>query len=216
MKSYVILIQKLMEDIMDSLLFLGYEILAALGPLFIIYIVRNGLDRSLVLLSLFGIYLMMVFNVTAAGTLYDIFMYGFQWRGDQVNLIPFAGEENLMNNIMNVIMLVPFGFMATSFFKGKSKVVGTLVSGFSLIILIESSQLLNNRSTDIDDVIMNSLGLIIGIVIYKVCFILNKKFALIKIESPIKFRIMTVVTIIFISRFFLLNDFGLAKLIYGF
>ncbi|MDE8707787.1 VanZ family protein [[Ruminococcus] torques] len=41
----------------------------------------------------------------------------------------------------------------------------TALARFSFSILIEISQLLNNRRTDIDDLIMNTLGSIIGFLI---------------------------------------------------
>lgn len=201
---------------MASLLFLGYEFLAALAPLCLIYLIRHGLDRSFGWLLIFGIYLMLVFNVTGAGTLYDISMYGFQWRGEQVNFIPSEGEASLINNLLNVVMLMPFGFVAASFFQGKAKTTKVISSGFSLILLIELSQLLNNRRTDIDDVIMNGAGLIIGLIIWKICSLINSRLSLFNIKSPIKFQVITVVLIVFLSRFFLLNDYGLAKIIYNF
>lgn len=46
----------------------------------------------------------------------------------------------------------------------------TVCAGFFFSLAIELNQLLNNRITDIDDVFTNTLGAIIGYLLYKALF----------------------------------------------
>ena len=40
--------------------------------------------------------------------------------------------------------------------------------GLLFSLFIECSQLLNNRSTDVDDLIMNTIGAVIGLMLYRI------------------------------------------------
>lgn len=92
------------------------------------------------------------------------------------NLIPFAHfsydfryqKSALISLIItNVIMLIPYGFLAPFALK-KRGAVFCFLSGFVLIILIETVQLITGRGTfDVDDIIYNSLGILIGFGLYK-------------------------------------------------
>ncbi|PEN41753.1 hypothetical protein CN630_30500, partial [Bacillus wiedmannii] len=55
------------------------------------------------------------------------------------------------------------------------KMKNTIYAGFFFSLAIELSQLLNSRITDIDDVFTNTLGAIIGYVLYRVLFKLIDK-----------------------------------------
>lgn len=197
---------------MDTWLFIGYELVATLGPLMVIYLVKYKGDKSWLSLLVFSVYLMMVFNVTGAGTLYDIFLYGIKWNSEQVNLIPFSQGISLVEYGLNIVMLMPFGFLAAALFTDNTDIYPVMKNGCLLILIVELSQLLNNRRTDVDDLIMNSLGLLVGFLLYK---LVSKKLKTTSIPN-IQLPISSVIWITFISRFFLFNDFGLAKWLYGF
>lgn len=197
---------------MDTWLFIGYELVATLGPLMVIYLVKYKRDKSWLSLLIFSVYLMMVFNVTGAGTLYDIFLYGIKWNGEQVNLIPFSQGVSLVEYGLNIVMLMPFGLLAAALFTDNTSIYPVMKNGCLLILIVELSQLLNNRRTDVDDLIMNSLGLFVGFLLYK---LVSKKLKTNPIPN-IQLPISSVIWITFISRFFLFNDFGLAKWLYGF
>lgn len=116
------------------------------------------------------------------------------------NLI-FAGYEFLT-------AFVPF------YGKNKDKMLYILISGFSFSLFIEITQLLNNRSTDIDDLILNTIGGLIGYGIYRMflCVIKNKP----KSSNYCKWEPIVYIVVMFMGRFLLFNEFGLAKLLYGF
>ena len=70
--------------------------------------------------------------------------------------------------ILNILMLMPVGLMAPVLYK-KRKIVKTLFLGIGISLLIEAFQLIEHRGlAEIDDVIFNTLGVLIGLGIYSI------------------------------------------------
>lgn len=86
----------------------------------------------------------------------------------------------IINLLGNIIMFIPFGFFIPLLFNISNKKV--IMIGFLSSLFIELNQLILPRGTDIDDLILNTTGTIIGLIIYK---IINKKF---KIKEKITKR----------------------------
>ena len=61
----------------------------------------------------------------------------------------------------NVLMLVPFGFLAPLLWE-KLRGLRVLPAGLALILTIELLQPLTGRSFDVDDIFLNFLGVLIG------------------------------------------------------
>ena len=91
-----------------------------------------------------------------------------------VNLIPFKemtryeiGSYKFMKNIVgNILLFVPFGFFASYYLNNKKASVITIVT---LIVsgCAEGMQYYLGRVFDIDDVILNVLGGLIGFILYQ-------------------------------------------------
>ena len=88
-----------------------------------------------------------------------------------IDLVPFS-EGLTQNGILNIIMTVPFGFLIPCIYKDISAKRMLLLSVF-IGVIIESLQLgialiagFTFRIIDIDDVIFNFIGSIIGYGIY--------------------------------------------------
>lgn len=92
-----------------------------------------------------------------------------------INLIPFHdfSSSNILGMILNIVMFVPFGAFLTIYFKQFRKLVPTAIAGFIMSLFIEILQLFTFRATDIDDLIMNTLGCVVGYGMAKL--ILRKK-----------------------------------------
>ena len=74
------------------------------------------------------------------------------------------------NLACNVLMFMPFGFLVPLFVK-KNKVWQVLIYGIITSIMIEFLQVLLAVGTgDIDDVILNTMGVFIGFGIYKILY----------------------------------------------
>ncbi|MDO0821270.1 VanZ family protein [Desulfosporosinus nitroreducens] len=87
---------------------------------------------------------------------------------DEINLIPFYWiTEGVRPYIENILLFIPLGFMLPFIWKKYEVLWKTVLSGITFSLIIESSQLFNRRITDIDDLLMNTLGALIGWVIYR-------------------------------------------------
>ena len=163
----------------------------------ITYLVTNGKKFVLYeeLLKLFFIiYILCLFQIVTAQ---DVSFGG-------VNIIPFkeifryeAGTYLFYKNILgNVLLLLPFGFFVGYFIKVK-KVSVMLLLTFIVSLSIETIQLSIGRVFDVDDVILNVLGGLIGFILYKV---LNKAIPD-KLKKNWILNIIIIILIILVVRF---------------
>lgn len=162
----------------------------------------------------FAVYMVGVYHFTGAGTIYDGLMYQFEWRQDQFNWIPFSNSIDVVAYVLNVVLFVPLGLLVPIIWKKMNKLSNLLATGFLFTILIEASQLLNNRRTDIDDILLNVLGAVVGFGLFRLFDEITKsKFS---VKNPVITELMISVVVVFLGRFFLYNEMRLAKILYGF
>ncbi len=82
----------------------------------------------------------------------------------------------LGNYIGNVLMFVPVGLIWPYCFEKLNRLWKVFLAGFACSLLIELSQLLfYNRTTDIDDLIQNTFGVLIGAAIYFLAVFIQKR-----------------------------------------
>ncbi|PFO17973.1 hypothetical protein COJ80_25830 [Bacillus cereus] len=117
----------------------------------------------------FLFYLSLVYRGTQIATVWDISRYETWIRVSQINLTLFdtAGSTTYL---LNIVLFMPLGFLLPTIWSQFRKMKNTVCAGFFFSLAIELNQLLNNRITDIDDVFTNTLGAIVGYVIYRVLF----------------------------------------------
>ncbi|MBQ2679898.1 MAG: VanZ family protein [Firmicutes bacterium] len=166
------------------------------------------------LIIIFALYIIGVYHFTGSGTLYNSMMYGFNANRFMVNLIPFSREIDTLGYMLNVLLFVPLGFLVPVLWEKGRSFLYTFRVGIALSLLIEASQLINNRSFDVDDLILNTVGGIIGFLVFMIVNKCTKS----KIEMknvPVSFLVICVL-IPFAARFFLYNEMGFANIIYGF
>ncbi|WP_142336082.1 VanZ family protein [Bacillus toyonensis] len=122
----------------------------------------------------FLFYLSLVYGVTQIATVWDISRNETWIRVSQINLTLFdtAGSTAYL---LNIVLFMPLGFLLPTIWPQFRKMKNTIYAGFFFSLAIELSQLLNSRITDIDDVFTNTLGAIIGYVLYRVLFKLIDK-----------------------------------------
>lgn len=209
---------------MGNLLFIFCKgiIFAVVAALIYVIFVRkkqNYKKEYFLLTLIFILYVSVVFTITGAGTVYDMISRGLVLNSNQLNLDLFSHHIDWVGYIENVIMFMPLGFLLPFFVRKKHILIEipvVIFYGLSFSLLIELSQLLNIRATDVDDLLMNTSGAVIGYLIY---LILNLVWGLekrIKIEKDGICRLGIYILITFLIRFFCYYEFGLAKLIYGF
>lgn len=206
---------------MKELVLLGYEGAAALLPFLAVLALwaarenRRGrpLSRFAVCAAaVLAVYAAGVYHCTGAGTLYDLLTYGVRLQGSQINLAPFSRHIDVAAYALNVVLLAPFGFLAPLCCQSMRGWRQVAVGGFGLSLLIELSQLLNNRSTDVDDLILNTLGALAGWGLWRLW---QRRGSASRQEMPFAlFRASLLIP--FAGRFLLFHEIGLARLLYGF
>ncbi|MGG5793765.1 VanZ family protein [Bacillus nitratireducens] len=117
----------------------------------------------------FLFYLSLVYGVTQIATVWDISRYETWIRVSQINLTLFdtAGSTTYL---LNILLFMPLGFLLPTIWPHFRKMKNTVCAGFFFSLAIELNQLLNNRITDIDDLFTNTLGAIVGYVLYRALF----------------------------------------------
>ena len=159
---------------MDTLIFISYEAATSLIPVLAILIILYLKDHrktdhlhfsSYVLMLEFAVYLIGVYHFTGSGTLYDSLRYGLLIRN--VNLIPFSNYIFVPAYLLNILLFMPFGILVPLCFKKLDSFPFIFFSGAAFSTFIELTQLLNTRATDVDDLIMNTLGAVSGYVLIK-------------------------------------------------
>ena len=89
-----------------------------------------------------------------------------------INLIPFQdfSTSNILGMVLNAVMFAPLGFLLPLFFERYRHWGRTLAAGFLTSLAVELIQLLTFRATDADDLIMNTLGTLVGFLLAKLIF----------------------------------------------
>ena len=76
-------------------------------------------------------------------------------------------SQSIRQFVINLVMLVPVGFLLSTIIKMKDKYAIVLVLCLLFTLFIESMQLLTKcGSFEVDDIISNMIGAVIGILIY--------------------------------------------------
>lgn len=78
----------------------------------------------------------------------------------------------IISFIGNIIIFIPYGLLLKTIYKLNDK--KTILIGFLTTFLIEFIQIFQDRWVDIDDIILNTLGVLIGIFIFRKLIDKNK------------------------------------------
>jgi glycopeptide antibiotics resistance protein len=154
-----------------------YELACVLLPCLvyqIIFVVKRRKTKEKVSGSylawvwIFLFYLWMVFDVTGIGTMGDIIRFVRAGKNPVIggyNFIPFDSVG--AGFLLNIIMCMPLGFLLPFIFKEYRKCSKTVMTGVVFSLLIEMTQIFNFRATDVDDLMTNTFGTLIGYMIWR-------------------------------------------------
>lgn len=79
------------------------------------------------------------------------------------NFKPFAYMfSDYTNSLLNVLLFVPLGFSLPVLWRKYASAGKTLLFGFSVSLLIEVLQIFTYRASDVNDLMTNTLGTLIG------------------------------------------------------
>lgn len=152
-----------------------------------------------ILSLIFIIYILCLFQVVS----YQDINYGSN------NFVPFAeitryqfGSPKFLKNVLgNIILFIPYGFFTTHYLKN-NKVSLTIFLTLIVSLTIETVQYYIGRVFDIDDIILNVCGGILGFYIYRVLEKLKLKLSkLVKGEGIFNFIILVIIVLIIIYSF---------------
>ena len=150
--------------------------------------IKKGL-HNLLLYSVFGIYILILFA----------FLFLKRTEFQSVNLVPFQSIMNYLNGDMlarsfaasniigNIVLFLPLGVYITLLNKNKRLSVNLCIIVLTSLVVEIAQYLFKVGATDIDDVILNTLGGLIGILIFKLIyrFFKEKTRLAIEILAPI-------------------------------
>lgn len=174
------------------------------------YIINNNKDfcfyKELFML-IFILYVMCLFEVV---TIQD-YNYGLS------NFIPFheifrydIGSRLFVKNILgNILLFLPYGYFTTSYVNNK-KFWPTALLTIIISITIEMVQLNIGRTFDIDDVILNTCGGILGYFLYRFMDAVSERLPnILKTDGFVNFFVIVILIIVIIFLF----DINLVDLI---
>lgn len=155
---------------------------------------KSNSDRELVISILAGyIAMLMIFmftpNYIISGSGIDLTSENFDFVGNfkdrintgywGVNLVPlrtiisyikYSGAFHASLNVLgNVILFIPIGFLFPLILKRYRSILKTAIISIMISLFIEFIQFFVGRSCDIDDLILNMIGGIIGYGLFKLC-----------------------------------------------
>ncbi|NVP17652.1 VanZ family protein [Candidatus Gracilibacteria bacterium] len=154
--------------------------------LLVIFLIKRSKLKNILIYTIFYIYITSLLAVT----LFPIPIAGLKeistYITDTNNFIPFNSILDILLNknlpliikskqvIGNIIIFIPLGFLIPFIWKNKSNFKKTLSIGIFGTLFIETTQFIisiilgfNYKVTDIDDIILNTLGFIIGFCIFR-------------------------------------------------
>lgn len=122
------------------------------------------------ILNLVFVWLLTVMlDVTGIPSARFLFSYGIITRQgllipiSEINLIPFYSfAADVRPYLENILLFIPFGFLLPLLWGRYRPFWKTISCGFLLSLAIEFSQLFSRRISDIDDLLMNTLGAFAG------------------------------------------------------
>lgn len=158
---------------MVRLLAIGIVVLSSaviLVPVIIILLcifLKQHSFRKKILLIIFVLYISAVFSAVGVPAINSL-KFKFE-----INLIPFIDILNspvdyIKNTILNIILFIPLGFLLPIVWKEYRSLKSTILMGAGLSIGIEILQIFTFRFTDIDDLITNTIGTVLGWCIAKI------------------------------------------------
>ena len=123
-----------------------------------------------ILLSLY-IVVLLYFTVTGRYS-HEEYEYKINFFTSYRWLFKTSGEQLLRQLLINLVMLMPVGFLLPIVITTKHKYLITMVLSLLLTVFIETMQLITKcGSFEVDDIINNFIGAVLGMLIY---MLLNK------------------------------------------
>ena len=121
------------------------------------------------LLVIFAVYLAAVFAATGMPSVVNCAF------GPRFNLVPLVECVHetplyLMNTGLNILLFIPFGFFVPLLWRQMRSAGRSALCGLAFSMFIELAQMFSGRLTDVDDLITNTAGTVIGFCLAKLLY----------------------------------------------
>lgn len=165
----------------------------------IAFLKKRSNNHFLVVFTLFYIYLIMVIKYTQFPIFLDELFMDSQNYKISYNLVPLVNLSSgqFVTSMLNVLLFLPFGYLF--FIMSRFHFKKTVLAGFSMSFLIELTQagisLLTQvayRVFDVNDLIFNTIGTFLGVILFLIFNLFAKKVGL--VSSLKKNSIMNYIT----------------------
>lgn len=142
----------------------GYVFIVPVLILYFLYLKKSGRKQSILHVAgvfLFCYYLFGILTVTGIG-----YTNTMSFR-PRISLIPFLDMiSGPIDTILNVVLFVPFGFFLPLLYKKYHHIKPVVLTGFLFSLSIEIVQMFGWGSSDINDLITNTVGTCLGYFAY--------------------------------------------------
>ncbi|MCM3713405.1 VanZ family protein [Halalkalibacter oceani] len=147
-------------------------------------------QQTLILRTLLFLYIVVVLYITLLAWNYGASLGPAGPGGRNYNLIPFRSIyrigvfsptilDPLRILVGNILLFVPFGFLLPAVWRHLRHALVVVLIGMGFSLMIETSQFLfTHRVANVDDVILNSLGVWIGYGFFYVTLWLKRRIVL--------------------------------------
>lgn len=151
---------------MRRILIAGEEMLPAIAVMVLALVLVNlAAWRDWKKTGLYTIFCLYLVIVSALVGLPNI---GYVRFDANVNLVPFIGMVgDLKNSLLNVAMLIPLGFLLPCLWRRFRSWKAAALEGLCVSLFIELAQIFTLRATDINDLITNVAGTLLGFLLAK-------------------------------------------------
>ncbi|MGL5756117.1 MAG: VanZ family protein [Paraclostridium sp.] len=122
---------------------------------------------------LFSLSMVIIFSLTGIS---PISGFHLDIKINEISLIPFQGIIEMfqsgitsywiINIIGNIVMFIPIGFLIPLLYDKLNSCIKVVLFGFVTSLIIELTQLFLIRGTDIDDLILNTTGALLGYLVF--------------------------------------------------
>ena len=129
----------------------------------------NKLQCSAAILLSLYIVVLLYFTVTGRYS-HEEYEYQINFFTSYRWFFKYNGEQVLRQLLINLVMIMPVGFLLPVVIKAKYKYLITMALSLLLTVFIETMQLITKcGSFEVDDIINNFIGAVLGMLIYALC-----------------------------------------------
>lgn len=118
---------------------------------------------------LFSLSMVIIFSLTGIS---PVSGFHLDIRINEISFIPFKGiiemlqggvtTHSFINIVGNIVMFMPIGFLVPLLYDKLNSFIKVVLFGFTTSLIIELTQLFLIRGTDVDDLMLNTMGAILG------------------------------------------------------